>query len=787
MSIRNLDSLLHPKSVALIGASSREGSVGAAFWKNLNSAKFHGPLFAVNLKYKTIDGVPVYQRVKDIPDSVDLAIICTPPETVVGLMTELGKAKVKAVIVNTVGLSDSQTQGMLKAAKPYLLRVVGSNCLGVLTPKIGLNASLSATDSLSGELAFVSQSGGLVTAILDWANDRDIGFSHLISLGESSDVDMADILDILGSDSSTKAIVLYAESIQFARKFMSAARAAARNKPVIMLRPGHGSPVRFNGASTAEFLIDSDLVFNAAIRRAGLLQVKSLQELLTATMALTRRDSRKSKKLFVLTNTRAAGVIAADRGAQKKISVAFTEIDHTASVQRYVEQLQLLLQNSEDSQILLIHSPIAMVSSLEIAKAGLPVIESDRHRVMSCWLGGESVIAARDVFRQAGIADYSTPEEAVNAFSMMQNYWRNQELLMEVPLASETDIKPNLGTIRAMISEAIAEGRPILSKMETQTLLSLYGIPNANAGEGEGAVPLFAGTYVDAVFGPVVLFGRRGGNTDLSNDIVIGIPPLNSILADDLIASTQVAKEIASFENRTRSQSRGVSDVLVGLASLVADIPEIAQIHIDPLILNVDGVDAAAASVTLSPLRPGGTMHFSILPYPDSLVESVVWRGENIVLRPIRPEDEAQHRRFLEQLTPEDVRMRIFFTKRELSRSELARLTQVDYDREMAFIAVRDAEHGATQTLAAVRIVSDPDGFSAEFALVVRSDLKRQGLGRLMLSKAVTYARAKGLKQLVGTVLHKNTAMKELVVSVGFIQDSTVPAEDETRSIVLKL
>jgi acetyltransferase len=886
MSIRNLDELLRPESVALIGASPRAGSLGSLIWKNLTSAGFKGSLYPVNLKHKSLAGVPMYKSVSAIQQSIDLAIICTPPETVVTLITELGLAKVKAVIVVTAGLTLDRKHEMLHAAKPYLLRILGPNCLGIMSPKIGLNASFAQTNPLSGDLAFISQSGALATGILDWAKFRGIGFSHLVSLGEGSDVDFADLLEVLGSDSSTKAIILYVESIALARKFMSAARSAARNKPVIIFKAGRSGQGAIAAASHSGALAGSDIVFDAAIQRAGMLRVDTLQEMFIAAMALTRRGSRENKNLTILTNGGGAGVVAADWAVRQNValtqltSATIIELDKSlpknwsksnpidivgdAPIDRYVQSLKALLQSNDDSLILLIHAPTALVSSKEIATACVATIGKSKDRVSSCWLGDDSVHEARAIFALAGIADYATPEEAVTAFSMLQRYWRHQELLLEVPVACGLATKPDPSLIRSSIFEALASGRSWLSIIEVDTLLNTYGIRTprlrralatkaavlaaalevgypvalkidsekiqhkfdmggvaldlkndhelADAFDSMGAslrqklpavllehfvvqemmdrkgsIELIVGSYIDALFGPVILFGQGGTSVEIVKDRAIGIPPLNSILANHLIDSTLIAKQFVAYRGKAAVDKDSVSRVISAVSAMLADIPEILELDINPLSACADGAIAIDARVRVSALNPSGPGRFAILPYPEVLVESVLWRGENIILRPIRPEDEAQHRQFLEQLTPEDIRMRIFFTKRELPRSELARLTQIDYAREMAFIAEREGENNARQTLAAVRVVSDPEGHSAEFALVVRSDLKRYGLGKIMLNKAIRYAKGKDLKQLVGTVLRENNSMKALVLGAGFVIDTHAPMEREAFNIVLKL
>jgi acetyltransferase len=779
MSIRNLDHLLHAKTIALIGASSTPGSLGYAIWNNLNAEKFEGSLYPVNLKYKFLDYAQVYKSVKDLPEVIDLAIICTPPDTVVALISELGAANVKAAIVITSGLSEQQKREILQTAKPYMLRILGPNSLGFLNPKIGLNASVSPIATISSELAFVSQSNALSSVILDWANARSIGFSQVICLGESGDIDVADCLDFLGSDSSTRAIILYVDSIESARKFMSSARAAARNKPVIILEaPNVDSDVSLASANS---------VLNTAISRAGMLRVDTLQDLFTAVMALTHRGNRKWEKLVIVSNSVGAGKIAANYATRKGLHFSLVEIASDALAGLYLKTLRELINAEADSFLLVIYTPTFVVPSGDLAKSLASEFKDQSTRLAVCWLGDDAVQEARKGFRQSGIADYSTPEEAVLAFSILSTYFRHQELLMEVPANRLIHINPEYAKVQTqtgrIVADAIAAGREWLSAIEANEILALYGVDTGGHHELGVELELYAGAFIDPLFGPIIRFGRASLNTD----IAVALPPLNSVLAHELIASTQISTELFALYQNTPERAGDVAAVLLAISKMLADVPEISAIDINGLFASAYGVVALDTKIQVSELAPGGIKNFAILPYPEELIASILWGSENIVLRPIRPEDDLQHRRFLERMTSEDIRMRIFFTKRELSPSELARLTQIDYDREMAIIAERDAENGSKQTLAVVRVVSDPDGFSAEFALLVRSDLKRQGLGRLLLLKAIDYARHKGLKQLIGSVLRENIAMKELVTSVGFVTDNSIEIEREAYNVILKL
>ncbi len=834
--------------------------------------------------------MPVFRGIADLPEPADLAVICTPPASVPGLIAELGAAGTRAAIVMTAGMTPQQKQAALDAARAVVLRLLGPNCLGVMTPALRLNASFAHTDALPGELAFVSQSGALVTAMLDWAKSRRIGFSHLVSLGEHADVDFGDLLDYLANDAQTRACLLYVESIagpgDKARKFMSAARAAARNKPVIVVKAGRAGNGVKAAASHSGALAGSDIVYDAAIRRAGMLRVDTLQDLFIAAQTLARFRGNRSVVLSIMTNGGGGGVMAADAAAHAGVALWepdaawLREMDAVlpatwsranpidiigdAPTQRYTAALTHLLARPEAGAVLFMHAPTAIVPSLDIARACAPLAAKARDRVLGCWLGDASVAQAREVFQEAGIADYATPEEAVRAFGMLVTYRRNQEQLLEAPPATPPRPAFDVDAARQPLRAALAQGRQWLSAEQAMALLRAYGIPvprsisaapneagvldaarsigypvalkivspdithksdvggvRLNLGDDAqlrdalqamlGAVraarpdaridaidvqqfvqrphahELIVGASVDAVFGPVLLFGQGGIAVEVVGDRAVALPPLNDVLARELISRTRVSKLLAGYRDRPAAKLDAVVAVLGTLSAMLADLPELAELDINPLLADENGVIALDARVRIDASQPAGTAHFAILPYPAELARTLQWRGETLKLRPIRPEDEAQHRAFLERLEPEDIRMRVFYSRRELPRSELARLTQIDYAREMALIAERTLPDGARETIGTVRAVSDPDGVEAEFAIIIRSDLKRQGLGRVLLNAIVDYARAKGLARLVGVVLRENAGMLELAKHVGFHVDANRPPESGVVHLVMPL
>ena len=892
MSIRHLDAMFEPHSVAVIGASNRPASVGATVWRNLLAGGYGGRCWAVNPKLQQLGERPVYADVASLPEAPALAIVCTPPATVPGLIAELGERGTRAVVVLSAGLDTAQRQAMLDAARPYLLRIIGPNCLGLLSPHAGLNASFAHIGARPGTLAFVSQSGALVTAVLDWADSHGIGFSRCVSLGEHADVDFGDLLDWLGSDARTRAILLYVESVSSARKFMSAARAAARNKPVLLVKAGRSLAGQVAAASHTGALAGSDLVYDAAFRRAGMLRVDTLDELFVAAETLAHcrglpsgAQADELERLTLVTNGGGAGVLAADAAASAGITLAPlsaplrqaldaqlpanwshanpVDIIGDAPVERYVSTLTTLLAEPACGTLLFMHAPTAIVPSADIASALLPVLQAAPGRVLGCWLGGAGVQAARDTFRAAGIACYDMPEAAVRAFAMLVTYRRNQQLLLQTPPARVARAAIDLAQVRALVDAALAEGRQMLDEPRAKALLAAAGVPvvdtrvvaaNAEAAlaaaqaigypvvlkllspqishksdvggvalhladadavrraasdilrrvaqqrpdavvagftvqamvQRPQALELIVGASVDALFGPVILFGQGGTAVEVLADRAVALPPLNAPLAQALIARTRVARLLAGWRDVPAADSDAIVAVLLAISELLALEPRIAEIDINPLLADAQGVVALDARVRVSAAAPGGAGHFAILPYPSGLVQTIAWQGRTLTLRPIRPEDEAQHLAFLTSLDPRDLRLRVFHSRRNIEHSELARLTQIDYAREMAFIATAVSAAGSDETLGVARAICDPDNQDAEFGLIVRSDLQGHGLGRRLMQALIDHLHASGTQRLVGQVLAENQRMLQLASALGFVPDA-VQDEPGVRRISLAL
>jgi acetyltransferase len=887
VSVFNLKKLFHPGSVALIGASNTTNSIGQVILKNILAGGFQGPIYAVNPKYKFIQGQPCYQHIAELPAAPDLAVICTPASTVPAIITELGKYGTRAAIVITSGFNQeidglSLHQKMLNAAQPFNLRILGPNCVGMLNPDIGLNASFAHTYSLKGNIALVSQSGAICTAILDWAKSRGVGFSYFISLGDSTDVDVGDVLNFLSTDHLTHSIFLYLESIREARKFISAARATSRNKKIIVIKSGRFEEGARAAASHTGALAGNDDVFDAAINRTGTLRVYTIQNLFDAVETLAHTRTVRGNRLIIITNGGGVGVLATDtlvyhggklaqlvpetiNALNRSLPPAWShanpvDIIGDGDAERYVKALKILLKDPGYDAILVMLVPVAVIDNALVAQAVTAAINETTRPVFTCWMGEDAVESARKIFEQAGIPTYDTPESAIRAFMQIVEYENNQKALIEIPPSVPEEFEPDTETVHRIIQQALLDNRDILSEHETKSILVAYGIPvvetlfarNADealafaeqtgypvvikiispqishksdvggvllniespailsaAAEGmlarvkrirpdaiiegftvqkmierPGAHELIIGVSTDPVFGPVILFGQGGISVEIVKDRAIALPPLNLKLARDLIERTRVYNILKGYRNITPADVTAIELTLIKISQLVIDQPEICELDINPLFADSKGVLALDARMKIKPYHGKPGKHLSIRPYPRELEEQVTLRsGEIIRIRPIKPEDEPAHQEFLEKTSPEDRYFRFFRSVDDIGHSQMARFTQIDYDREMAFVARATDETGHEETIGVVRIVCDSDASEGEFSIIIRTDKQQLGLGTILMDKIIRYSKTKGVKKLSGQILLENKAMLNLAHKFNF--SSTVDHGDNVAFINL--
>ncbi|MFP4002796.1 MAG: acetate--CoA ligase family protein, partial [Alphaproteobacteria bacterium] len=506
MTIRNFDHLFRPHSVAVIGASRDPASVGGVVARNLFAGGFEGPVFPVNPKATAIGSALAWPDVESLPLTPELAVIATPAPTVPGIIDALGKRGTKAAIIISAGFGEAGKEGealqqqVLEACRPHLLRIVGPNCVGVLVPRIGLNASFAHRPARPGGIAFLSQSGAVLTSVLDWAEPRRLGFSHMVSMGGMADVDFGDMLDYLGRDPTVGSILLYMESVLHARKFMSAARAAARLKPVVVIKPGRYQAAAKAAASHTGALAGSDAVYDAAFRRAGMLRVPTLESLFDAVETVSRVPALQGERLAILTNGGGVGVLATDRlfdagGALADLAPETMErlngvlpatwshgnpvdIIGDAPGSRYADAFSILNDDPSVDAILVLNCPTAVADSTEAAEAVLQESGGGAHKpVFTSWLGERAAAEARAMFSEADIPTYDTPGQAIDSFGRLVTYARNQALLMQVPPPPHFAPEDRRREARDIVAKARDEGREWLTEPEAKAVLKAYSIP----------------------------------------------------------------------------------------------------------------------------------------------------------------------------------------------------------------------------------------------------------------------------------------------------------------------
>jgi len=894
MSTYRLDQLFSPRSVAVVGASPRETSPGRAVLRNLRSADFKGSISLVNPYYGEIEGIKAVKTIQELPEAPDLLVIATPPQSVPGIVTAAGEKGAATAIIITAGLGHGQgslADACEKAARATGLRLVGPNCLGVLSSRAKLNASFAARMPPAGELALVSQSGAITAGLIEWSAAHDIGFSAAVSLGDQIDVDFGDLLDFFALDGATRTILLYIESINNARKFMSAARAAARIKPVVVVKSGRHA----QGAKAAQThtgaLAGTDAVYDAAFRRAGLLRVLDLDELFAAAETLGRVRPFPGNRLAILTNGGGIGVLAVDRVSDLGGTLAgispetMTRLDAAlppiwshanpvdiagdADATRYAAAFEALLEDPHNDAVLVMNVPTALASA-EAAAKSIAAVQTHRNSfiqrkpVFAVWVGSSE--ATTPIFEAARIPSYATELDAVSGFMHLVHYREALDALMATPPSLPQDFKPDVAAARSVAEDAVRRGNTWLDPIESTRLLTAYSIPivpallarNPDAAaaaaepflaEGSGVVvkilspdivhksevggvrlnltseravrdgaadilararavrpdaritgvtihpmivrskarELIAGIADDPTFGPVIVFGRGGTAVEVIGDKALALPPLDLELACELIGRTRVSRVLKAYRDVPAADVDAIALLLVKVAQLAADVPELRELDLNPVLADQDGLIAVDARVAVAPVdraRRGLSGHprFAIRPYPTEWERHAELRDRTkILVRPVRPEDEPLYGPFFAAVTAEDLRLRFFAPVKEFGHTFIARFTQIDYARAMALLAIEEA---SGRMLGVVRIHADANYEHGEYAILVRSDLKGRGLGYLLMRMIIEYARVEGLKTIEGQVLSENTRMLAMCKELGF---SVSPDSHDADTCVVKL
>ena len=880
MSIRNLDKMFRPRSIAVIGASARPKSVGAALMTNLMNGGFDGPIMPVNPKATALHGIMTYKDVASLPLMPDLAVIATPPDTIPGLVDELGRRGTRAAVILTAGFAEGEAAAgkarsaqMLAAARPYLMRIVGPNCLGIAVPGVGLNATFAPAALLPGNIAFLTQSGAMATTVLDWALPRGIGFSAIVSMGDMSDVDFGDLLDYFALDEATHAILIYAEGITQARKFMSAARRTARIKPIIVVKSGRAEEGARAASSHTGALAGADVVYDAAFRRAGMLRVNEVEELFDAAATLARMSPQRGNRLAIVTNGGGAGVLATDRLIEEGGKLATLSPDVIAKLNavlpptwshanpidligdadagRYANSVSILIDDPGNDALLVAYCPTAIGSSAEAAKGLIGVLSKSnaaKKNVFACWMGAATVAEGRAQLIDAQLPDFETPERAVRAFMYLVRYRQNQDLLLETPTAGQPSQEIDLERARGLIRQALDDRREWLDPAEVAAFLVCYNIPFARTQavpdaksaadaarqmnapvalkirsrdvvhksdvggvalnltspaevaaaaarmnekilqalpkarlEGfivqemihrPSAYELIAGVSTDPTFGPVILFGQGGTAVEIVRDKSLELPPLNRPLARAQIERTRIAALLKGYRDRPAADIDGVVGVLVQLSQIVADHGEVTEIDINPLLCDARGVIAVDCRIRVRASDVSAQSRLAIRPYPERLETEIrTPEGQVYKVRPIKPEDEPALRRFAEEVDTQDLWHGFFAPLRDRTHETAARLSQIDYDREMTLVAWE-----ADRVAGLVRSLADADRDASECAVIIRRDLRQKGMAKQLLQALLSTIAILGIRKAVLIFPSDETRMLNIAADMAFAV-GPMPAE----------
>lgn len=892
MTAKRVAALFKPSSVVLVGASETPGSLGDVVRRNLVEGGFAGPIHFVNLSHEQIAGRPVHRSVLDLPEAPDLAVILTPAATVPEIVGDCGRKGVRAAVVVSAGFREGGVPGagyerqLRLQARKHGLRFLGPNSLGVIRTDIGLNASCGPSQPDKGRLALVSESGALCAAILDWARVRHVGFSSVVSTGMGSDVEFGEILDYLGRDPATDSIMLYLEGVDRARRFMSALRAAARAKPVVVMKAGRHGTGPTDTAFHTGTLVGADDVFDAAMRRAGVLRIRDFSELYTAAATLGAGVRVRGRKLAIVSNAGGPGTIAADRAQDRGLQIARLG---AASLQRLAEELppaaregnpvyvrpdvdrtqfaaamRICLEDPEVDSLLAILVPHALTDTGAIAESVIEIAKGSRKPVFACWMGGAGVESSRARFAAARIPNYMRPETAVDAIAGLGLYASNQQLLLQTPEPLELASAPDRARAQAVIDAALAAERDWLNPAESKEVLDAFGIPvvkslpahsAAEAAERAREVgfpvamkilspdiahktdvngvrlnlvderdvrdaysrmlaevararpdadlqgvliepmyreqnrrELMVGVVRDPVFGPAISFGLGGILVEVIRDRAVALPPLNQFLVHELIRRTRAGLALQPLRGAPAADEDAVEQVMLRVSEIVCELPTVGAMDLNPLIVTERGAVVVDARIGVLPPQPAARPydHMAIHPYPSGLRDSMTLPdGRVATIRPIRPEDAAIEAAFVHGLSEQSKFLRFMFGLRDLTPAMLSRFTQIDYDRELALIAVIDTPQGEQQ-IGVVRYTTLPDEETCEFAIVVGDEWQGKGLARRMFTRLIEAARERRLKVMSGVTLRENTRMIELSRSLGF-ETRTDPEDPELVQMTLSL
>jgi acetyltransferase len=880
-----LDAMFAPSSVAVIGATSRPGTIGRTVLENLRHGSFQGKVYAVNAKHPEVLGLKAYRSIRDIPGTVDLAVVATPATTVPQLIGECVDAGTRSAVVISAGFRERGAEGaaleqqIQEQLHRSSMRLIGPNCLGIMNPTIGLNATFAKDAPKAGNVAFLSQSGALLTAILDWSHREEVGFSAIVSTGSMLDVGWGDLIYYFGDDPPTKSILLYMESVGDARSFLSAAREVALTKPIIVIKAGRSQAASRAAASHTGALTGSDEVLDAAFRRSGVLRVHSIADLFYMAEVLGRQPRPKGPRLTILTNAGGPAVLATDslvaNGGElaELSSESLRRLDEflpahwshnnpidilgDADSDRYARALEIASKDPNSDGLLVICAPQGMADPSQVAERLKPYAKQYDKPVLASWMGGNSVAGGEAALNSAGIPTFPYPDTAARAFTYMWRYTYNLRALYETPtLTEQSELEgASRNRVEQIIQNARSQGRVLLTELESKQLLSLYGIPTVEtrvaASEDEAVTiaselgfpvvlkvfsetithktdvggvklnlqdeaavrsayraiqssvaekagpaqfsgvmfsgvtvqpmvnlygyELILGSSVDPQFGPVILFGSGGQLVEVYRDRALALPPLNTTLAQRMMEQTRIFTALKGVRGRKPVNMAALENLLVRFSQLVLEQPWIAEIDINPLLASPERLLALDARIVLH--GPAVTLDElpkpAIRPYPLQYVSSWTMKdGNQVTIRPIRPEDEPLMVRFHETLSDRSVYLRYFCSlslSRRVAHERLLRICFGDYDREMALVAERtDPGTGERRIIAVGRMNKLHARSEAEVAVLVSDRYQNLGLGNELLRRVVQIARDEKLSQVSAEMLPDNRAMQVIMRHLGF-------------------
>lgn len=869
----DMKALFDPQTIALIGATDENGSVGRALLENLMGSGTR-KVFPVNPGRKELLGLSCHSGVLAVKEEIDLAVIATPAPTVPSIVDECGQAGVAGAIIISAGFKEIGHAGkeleneIITVRKKYGMRIIGPNCVGVIRPNVNLNISFLKVNPDPGNIAFISQSGALGSAVLDWAINAHIGFSMFTSLGSMIDIDFGDLIDFVGDDYRTRSIMLYMEGVGNAKKFMSSARGFARSKPIVVVKPGKFTESAQAALSHTGSMAGDDAVYDAAFKRVGVIRVKEISDLFNTAAVLDSKYLPRGRKLAIVTNAGGFGVIATDTllelgGTLASLSEKTMEELNTvlppfwskgnpidvlgdADNERYARAIKACLEDPGIDGILVLYAPQAILKPDTLAESVVAMAKKSQKPIITAWVGGDYVKSGNDILLKNNIPAYNNPEDAVKTYLHMYSYRRNLTLLYETPSELDLETAPPKNHLKVLIRRALNENRILLNEEESKNFLVNYGIdvtmptPTENIEKalrtaGEIGYPvvlkvmspdithksdvggivtsirsreelvdayhsimrrveekapeariagisvqkmlkdidyeLILGAKKDSDFGTIILFGMGGVGTEIFKDISIGLPPLNQTLARRLMEETRVYKILQGFRGKEPADMVGLERLIVNFSNLIIDFPEIAEMDINPIAVAHGKACALDARIILDPsLADHKTLypHLVITPYPSRYVTNLRLKdGTDVILRPIRPEDEPLEHELLSSLSQETLRVRFFSIIKDISHEMLVRFCNIDYDREMAIVA-ETVRGGKQRILGIGRIIIEPDGKKAEYAVLVHDEYHGKGLGYKLVDILIGIAQDKELDEIYGTVLTENDKMLAVVRKLGF-------------------